>query len=88
MLDMLITGAVTGALSTLASVLILKKVPHKFYMLAIKNMLVTDILFGWAAIAWLPVVGLTTLVSATVYMVIFSLFLNMEHKRLIGPIKH
>ena len=81
-MQMIIGGAIAGVILAVASIFLILKLPPQLYVYCIRHYLITDIVFTWIAVGVLPVVGIATLISSGVYMLLFTIFLSMEHKKL------
>lgn len=74
-MTLIFSGLISGVLIFLAVAAMIEKLPPLLYKWAFQYALVTDVLFTVLSFVVLPVVGAATLVSTSVFCVIFSLYL-------------
>ncbi len=80
MSDTLIAGLFAGAMSAIAFIFLIEKAGPTLKRLLIGHYLFTDIVGTLIAFTLLPVVGLATLVSASTFCLIFTLYLGQRRK--------
>ncbi len=75
------TGILAGILTFAAFVFLIEKMPRIFKKLIFKHYLLSDIGFTLLAFMALPVVGSATLISTSIFCILFSVYLNMNHSK-------
>ena len=79
---LILAGLLAGAMSAGAFIFLIEKAGPTLKRLLIGHYLFTDIVGTLLAFTLLPVVGLATLVSATAFCLIFTLYLSQRRKTL------
>jgi hypothetical protein len=77
-MTMILSGLVSGAFTALALILLVEKSPPKIKQLLLGHYLFTDIVGTMLAYVFLPVVGLATMISASMVCVVLSLYLYLR----------
>ena len=72
---MLITGLIIGCMSFLAIVILVEKLPKKIKPFVLGHHLLADIFFTALAFIALPMTGATTLLSASTFCLLFTLYI-------------
>ena len=77
---LLLAGLLAGVMSAGAFIFLVEKAGPTLKRLLIGHYLVTDVVGTLLAFTFLPVVGLATLVSASAFCLIFTLYLSYRRK--------
>jgi len=72
---MLKTGLIIGCMSFLAIVILVEKLPKKIKPFVLGHHLLADIFFTALAFIALPMTGATTLLSASTFCLLFTLYI-------------
>jgi len=72
---MLKTGLIIGCMSFLAIVILVEKLPKKIKPFVLGHHLLADIFFTAVAFIALPMTGATTLLSASTFCLLFTLYI-------------
>ena len=72
---MIETGFIIGTMSFLAIVILVEKLPLKIKAIAFGHHLLTDLLFTALAFTLFPVTGAATLLSASTFCLLFTVYI-------------
>lgn len=77
---MIKTGLIIGTMSFLTIVILIEKLPNKIKLFVFGHHLLTDLLLTALAFSLFPVAGAATLLSASTFCVLFTVYIFLRRK--------